>query len=602
MTQDRHEAPQPFPRKQLFLAWMAVAVILLLSSFGQLRERQFPDPDDILRLVQVRDLLAGQAWFDPTQYRINPPHGTPMHWSRIVDLPILAVIALTRPLFGQEIAELVALIAVPMFTFGLTMAIIGRLAWHLLGARVAVLAILSCGFVPAILFQFRPMRIDHHGWQIFSVMLALWAMSWRDARTGGWVAGVAMAFGLSVSVELLPMAGAFGGVFFLRWWHAEQRHLWLVSYLQALSGGLALFYLATRGLSPLEYCDAISPAHIAFFLIAACGTWLISRASGTRIPILILLFAVTGAGALGIFALFSPKCLVTPFARLNPIVDAFWYRQVLEGQPLWKQSTDYVISSLLQMFVAIAAIIALRINSRNSERVWWTEYLSVVLVAFGLSLVVARSFAFASVMATIPLGWLASNLLLRLRRTESAAFKLAIALLFALFVAPATPMTLVSYFSATDEESAFRNASLGQANCRVRQQAALLNTLPPGTIFAPLDIGPQILLDSPHSVVATGHHRAEQAMAAVISAFTSKPSRAHEIIMQHGAMYLALCTDLTETYFYKAANPDGLAATLLRGETPVWLEPLDVGQVPEFAVYRVRNQAATKSIATPLMQ
>ena len=56
-----------------------------------------------------------------------------------------------------------------------------------------IFAVLACGFLPALLFQFRPMRIDHHGWQIVCVAFALWAISWRDTRKGGWVAGLAMA-------------------------------------------------------------------------------------------------------------------------------------------------------------------------------------------------------------------------------------------------------------------------------------------------------------------------------------------------------------------------------------------------------------------------
>src|ERR1700733_1318490 len=48
------------------------------------------DTDDATRLVQVHDFLAGQGWFDLTQYRIDPPDGLLMHWSRLVDVPIAA--------------------------------------------------------------------------------------------------------------------------------------------------------------------------------------------------------------------------------------------------------------------------------------------------------------------------------------------------------------------------------------------------------------------------------------------------------------------------------------------------------------------------------
>ena len=50
------------------------------------------DNDSLLRLVQVRDLLGGQGWFDLHQYRMGPEGGFVMHWSRLVDAPIAAII------------------------------------------------------------------------------------------------------------------------------------------------------------------------------------------------------------------------------------------------------------------------------------------------------------------------------------------------------------------------------------------------------------------------------------------------------------------------------------------------------------------------------
>ena len=48
------------------------------------------DNDDIMRFLSVRALLEGQAWYDMTQYRMLPPAGLDLHWSRYVDAPIAA--------------------------------------------------------------------------------------------------------------------------------------------------------------------------------------------------------------------------------------------------------------------------------------------------------------------------------------------------------------------------------------------------------------------------------------------------------------------------------------------------------------------------------
>ena len=74
----------------------ALAVLLLCAAGAlalavpSLRNGVFDamSTDDAMRLAGVRDLLAGQSWFDLTQHRLDPPQGSPMHWSRLIDAPI----------------------------------------------------------------------------------------------------------------------------------------------------------------------------------------------------------------------------------------------------------------------------------------------------------------------------------------------------------------------------------------------------------------------------------------------------------------------------------------------------------------------------------
>src|SRR5471030_1731840 len=79
----------------------AVAVFIWLCRVIQLALPAILHPaslalstDDAMRLTEVRDLLAGQSWFDLTQWRMNAPFGLPMHWSRLIDAPIASLILL----------------------------------------------------------------------------------------------------------------------------------------------------------------------------------------------------------------------------------------------------------------------------------------------------------------------------------------------------------------------------------------------------------------------------------------------------------------------------------------------------------------------------
>lgn len=589
MAGDRRDRSHEKPNRRIALVWLVLSALLLAIGLQRLMQGQFPDPDDSLRLVQVRDLLAGQNWFDIHQYRIDPPAGVQMHWSRLVDIPIAVLLLVLTPLLGQANAEMATLILVPMLTLGAILFVIGRLAWRLFDVSVAGFTCLSVGLLAPLVFQLQPMRIDHHGWQVFTVALALWAIAQRSALRGGLVAGGAMAAGLSISVEILPMVALFGGVLALRWFADYHQRWWLVGYMQALALGLVAVFLATRGLGELtQYCDAVSPAHLGFFVITAIGTGAIAAAPAVPRAALFALFAFAGAAGLAFFAMSSPTCLVTPFATLDPVVRDYWYVHVLEGRPLWEQELAQALPTFVQLMVGLAGALLLRQRARDWLRQWWGEYALIQLGSIVLALFVWRSAAFAAVIATIPIGWLATRLLYRLRIEDHLLPKLATALATIMLLLPATPVRLWQAMPAQRSNNVGNGQALvRESQCQIRDSAALLNDLPSATVFAPLDIGPSILLKSRQSVVATGHHRAERAMHDVITAFTSPPEKARAIMTAHGASYVAMCTDLAEAGMYAEMHPRGLAAQLVAGKAPDWLVPVPLDAPAQFKVWRV---------------
>ena len=49
---------------RVLVMWLVLSILLLLVQAPAIRIGRFGDPDDALRLLEVRDLLAGQSWFD----------------------------------------------------------------------------------------------------------------------------------------------------------------------------------------------------------------------------------------------------------------------------------------------------------------------------------------------------------------------------------------------------------------------------------------------------------------------------------------------------------------------------------------------------------
>src|SRR5262245_10907490 len=87
------------------LTWslLAAAFVAMLALGQGLPLRDWlGDPDDALRLVSVREFLAGAPWFNTTLPRVGAPDPLVSHWSRLIDLPLAALIGIFTPLLGKD--------------------------------------------------------------------------------------------------------------------------------------------------------------------------------------------------------------------------------------------------------------------------------------------------------------------------------------------------------------------------------------------------------------------------------------------------------------------------------------------------------------------
>ncbi len=89
------EAEPPL-RAVVLIFWSAFAVALVVTRILHPQLLRSQDPDSFLRIVQVRDLVAGQGWFDLVQHRMDPPGGALLQWSRMVDAPLAALVILGK--------------------------------------------------------------------------------------------------------------------------------------------------------------------------------------------------------------------------------------------------------------------------------------------------------------------------------------------------------------------------------------------------------------------------------------------------------------------------------------------------------------------------
>lgn len=575
------------------LAWALIAVLLLVTGYPFIRDQIFGGPDDVLRLVQVRDLIAGQSWFDLTQYRIDAPNGgIAMHWSRLVDIPLLLVITALTPLIGSGTAETLALVLVPLFTLYCAAVLTSRIAWRLLGIELVTLACLALALSVPVLSQMRPMRIDHHGWQIVLALVAVNGLLARKPRVGGWVIGASLAAWLAISVEGLPFAVACCAILALRWIVDRREGEGFVAAMTGLAVGSVALFMTMRGAQDLAaYCDALSPWHVGVFCFGALSAGILQRFEPMPRAALLAGLAVIAGGGVAILLLAAPQCATGGFAAVDPLVADVWLANVPEGQPLWTHSLSDILQVLIPCGVGLIAAINLAVKNHDRLRRVWFEYAALLAAAIIIATFISRAGAVAGALAAAPLAWQIELWLRRVRNIRPEKKKVpSLALVVMIGAVPLIAGALFLRSEPAGAEGAAAvtvQAALRASDCHVAGTAPVLSALAKGEVFAPLDLGPAILHSSKHTVVATGHHRADGAIRDTIEIFTGSSSDAHARLLARRAAYVAYCPGLAETARLAAAYPEGFAAEMESGKVPDWLEPVKSSANGPTRIWRV---------------
>lgn len=587
------ECSNAFPWRGVLLAWVAISLVTLIGSGGRLSIAAFVDGDDALRLQQVRDLLGGQGWFDLHQYRVAPPEGVAMHWTRVVDIPIAAMILLLRPLMGQGLAESIAIVVVPLLHLLAAMALAARLAARQFGPRIGIVAaLLVAAAVPAS-FRMMPLRIDHHAMQFVLALVALNGLFACAPRMGGALAGAALALALAISLESLPLAVIVGGLCTLRLWRGQSA--WLIGYLLSLSLASLALFLATRGLGDLaQHCDAVSPVHVVALLWMGGGTAIILPRLRDRPPFVSLLaVGLIGAGAVGLAAAWAPQCLAgDAFASVDPLVRKVWLDSVLEGLPVWRQEPGFAATIiLLPLFGLIACLrLATRAADRG-EQLFWLDYALLLVGATLVGLLVARASGVSCLFATVPAAWQFAEQFARWRQDSLLVRRMGRVVVMITLLLPGVlvdqGVRLLAPAGQASDGRAQGEVALG---CDFSRAVPALAALPKGTLLTGLDIGPTVLVTSGHRVVATAHHRASAAIRDVIDAFLGPDEAARQIMARRGAKMVVICPGGSEARFYAEKAPAGFIAHLMSGKAPGWLEPVTMPDASGVKAWRFRQR------------
>jgi hypothetical protein len=568
----------------LMVSWAAACAVAWSGDMTPLSVK-LGDTDDALRLVQVRQFLAGASWFDLHLDRLQPPEGYDSHWSRLIDVGLASIYLAAKPFVGGDRAEIAMRFLWPLLSLIPAMAAVASAAGQIGGKKAALIAFAFAATGLIAFQQFRPGRIDHHNIQVALALVGVAALmasvtSARAAALAGAVTGGMLVIGLEsihftvfflTAASLLYVTGHTG--------KAQTRAFWASLAAAAAAG----FFLSVPPAKWLEApCDAYAGNFALGLVVPAVLILAVEhiRPPGTAAG-RFLLAALAGIGALAVFAAFDPVCLSGPFARMNPALRPLWLDHVSENRSVLGLLRDGNLFAFAGMMghPTVGLLAGLWLLNRRRGAV---TVIAVAALALGIAmqLVALKTFSYPAWLAVAPAAAVAAAAFDAVKHRMFTLAALAAAAFSPAAMALGSAVLLTSIPGSTGKTHGRPEACLATANY------ARLANLPPGRVLAPIDLGPSILALTPHLVPSAPYHRLQTGMTDAAEIYRDM-AKSEPTARRLELTYLVDCDNDTSP-----ETVGWLLEALRTGARPPWLEPVPGSQKEPLRLWRFRFSPA----------
>jgi hypothetical protein len=570
----------------------ALLFLLYLCGRAPFKKNELSDSDCYMRLVRVSELYHTGKWYDPVIPRSNAPYGERSHWTRPLDVLLLAG-AVPLSLFTDFETALFwwGVIISPL----LMIAAIVALKWasrDILEADGPFLAGFIFVFQMIIFTYFQPGRPDHH-----SLILLLFVLSIGFALRMilgpfnaflCYAAGAVGALAVWVSVEsmlsIFIIIAALGVLWVLKDGDFARKSL---HYSLALFVFTAVSLVLERPRHDLatQQFDRLSIVHLGILGFIAVF-WVInsifSRNEGFfRRTSHRLSFALAGGAAIGLATLlFFPKFYKGPMADVDPRIIPIWLSKVKEVQPLFSKSDALTIpiQLFLSFVLGMSFFFCLKLRKKRIEsREGWIFIFFAAIIFFLISIYQLRWAAYAQILLIIPMT--ALMVLLRrigpktgyLRTLKNASIVMAFSVGF-LFLS----LLVAGIFEKGDSKKVRDEVSL-IGMCEYLNEAEQFRQRS-FRILTNIDFGAEILYRTRHEVIGTPYHRNAHGILDTYDIMTADTDKeALEIVQKRGIDLILLCPKSTESTFYsKPGQKSTFCRRLRERKIPDWLRKVEL--------------------------
>ena len=572
-------------------AVFALAVVLMglmASSITgvEVTNRDLVDTDGYMRYLRVAELIETGDWFDGVSERSNYPFGESQHWTRVLDVYVVALTFVLRPFFGSDALYWAAFVNAPLL-----LIFAGWLLWRGLRHRVPpavsrlVLPVLLG--LPLVLSYSQFGRVDHHA-AIFVAFVASFVslidLIEEPRRAPAITLGVVLALGLWLSTEFLVPAGLVGATLVAAALMQGDREL--------ASPGATVFGVAAAATAAavaiergpewavVEY-DKVSVAHVAVLAAATLLFLFLSWLSRPQTSSSWLWFVVGTAVAGGLLVMAFPGLIEGPFTDVDDRVAELWLYHVGELRPVWAADRTWSSRALVlapTLFGLLASAVLVR---RRALKGWLSVAAGWLVVYAALSAAQVRWGFFAHVLA---LGLVISAVapwyenLGNRRLSVVLRPVLVVVLIFGTYgVAAALDST------APTEPDRY--------SCSLADVLPALQAHPKTTVLAEQDVGPEILYRTDHNVIATPYHRNEAGILYVhdvMSMPVSDPDAITERLRERSVGLILMCPERFDTL--RPENLEGtLYESLATGASPESIRGIDLDVETDYLLFAVEN-------------
>jgi hypothetical protein len=570
----------------VFLCWLGFCAWMIFDRWSQIRWFGLGDTDDNMRIMQVRAWLHGQGWYDLRNYRMNPPYGANIHWSRLVDLPIAGLILGLRPFLGGAGAERWAVAIAPMLPYLLLVLSIALTARRLLGPSAYLLAFCTLFFAGSNNGMFSPERIDHHGWQLALLALSISAIADPRRVRGGLVLGISTALSLAIGLEMLIYLALAGVAMVLFWVDDVAERDRLRAYAVSLGGGTAFCFLVFASNDNWNaVCDALSPVWLSDALVGSALMFALAWVSPASWKSRLTLALGAGIIVAAFHALTWPHCLQR-LEGVSPEVEQLWLSHVKEARPFYRHG--WRIATLI-ITLPITGVLGWGLLAASK---WKDRELRRRVMGAAVSCVAATLLLFwqtrtgPAAQMTAVVGGAALIWILLPNAWNSQMSALRVLGAFFVFILGAGAVVPLILDFIPEPKPTKRDSEIGRANylCGTLWGLRPVALQPRGRVMTFVDLGPRLITVTPHDSVTGPYHRNGQQIADVMNFWRGSADQARTLAMKYRSNYVLSCPNSSTSTIFTAEAPKGFYVQLQRGQVPNWLTPV---RLPKDSPYRM---------------